>query len=1338
MTFRRPLRQSSQRQRLHLQPTRLQIENLEPRNLLAVTPIISEFMASNDNTLDDGDGRSSDWIELYNPTDIPVDLAGWHLTDNANSPQKWEFPSTSQSVLDPGEYLLVFASGKNVANYVDPLGYLHTTFRLSAGGEYLGLTDEAGNVVFDFGPEYPPQRTDISYGFSAQSEILVGPNHVTTAFVPTDGSLDSGSTASPPWAQPGFDDSQWPGTAASGGGVGVGYDFGESGMNGPADGTRLTGLVGNDLTDPEDDGILAVDFNAGQSGSSPTNEEPVRALDSRTDTKWLAFAAAGTFYEMEFLDGIPRHVDRYTITSANDATERDPYSWTLSGSNDGVIYTVIDSRDAQNFADRFETRLYEFENDTAWSHYRFDFETEFGVTGQNQPVAIQMAEIELLSSGQFTYDELIDLDVGAEWAAAQSSVYQLVDLSVEDPAAIDRLMLQMQFEDGFVAYLNGERVAAANDPVFATWQSSATRQRDDNLAFLPDAFDISQHADLLVAGDNVLAIHLLNNADTSSDLLSVPQLEATLLDCDLSDAVFYTDPTPEAANGIGQQGFTSAVSLSVERGFYDSPFILNISNPTPGADIYYTTNGDQPTVEGGTLYQGPFSIEETTVIKAAAFREGFYPSPAETHSYIFVRDVVRQDYQWTIDEAGFPTTWGGVTPDYGMDPDVIGDFDEDGNSLGGDLFGGTYAATIQDDLKSIPTLSISMDAETLFGPNGIYTNSTSEGINWERATSVELIHPDGTTGFQVNAGLRMQGGAFRRHDLSRKHSFRLLFKGDYGPTKLEYPFFGPNAVDEFDTITLRMESNDGYAWNAAGADAQYARNSFASRSQAALGQPASHDNRVHLYLNGAYWGLYNPVERPDASFSAMYYGGDKDDWDAISDEKVIDGDGQAWSTMNSLARDVQNASGTVATRAAYQRLLGNNPDGSDNPNLETFLDVDNYVDYLLVNFYIGNQDWPQRNWYASRLRGPESTGFKFHVWDAETAMNLGNDANSNRLGVDFEVAEAYANLRSSEDFRLKFADRAHRALFNNGALTTASATDRYRKILDEIDEAMVAESARWGDMHSGPHTLADWVAESSSVINTFIRPRANILLNQLRSAGLYPSVDAPVFSVHGGDVPAGFELTMNAAGPIWLTTDGSDPRSVDGQPVGTLYASGVSIADGAVVSARTLVDGQWSALNRATFSVAELAGDFDNDGEYGCFDANTLSSAIANGTNMALFDMDGDGQVNSADMDEWLTIAGSVNLASRNAYSSGDANLDGVVDVSDFNVWNANKFTANAEWCSGDFTLDGSIDVSDFNEWNRNKFTASLFFSSESLFAGQRDSEHADTRRVIDRVFSEI
>ncbi len=118
-------------------------------------------------------------------------------------------------------------------------------------------------------------------------------------------------------------------------------------------------------------------------------------------------------------------------------------------------------------------------------------------------------------------------------------------------------------------------------------------------------------------------------------------------------------------------------------------------------------------------------------------------------------------------------------------------------------------------------------------------------------------------------------------------------------------------------------------------------------------------------------------------------------------------------------------------------------------------------------------------------------------------------------------------------------------------------------------------------------------------------------------------------------------------------------------------------------------------------------GDFDGNGDYACNDIDALVAEIVGGANSASFDLTGDGLVNGADLDSWLAEAGAAELSSGNPYLYGDANLDGSVDVSDFNIWNGNKFAPVSAWCAGDFNHDGSVDVSDFNIWNGNKFQSS-------------------------------
>ena len=115
---------------------RAQAEGFDPRELM-----ISELMPVNRSILADGDGEFSDWLEIYNPKSEPVSLEGWALTDDDIKRAKWLFPA---KVIQPGEYLVVFCSGKNRQN---PAGELHTNFKLSRKGEMIRLSNPEGEVV---------------------------------------------------------------------------------------------------------------------------------------------------------------------------------------------------------------------------------------------------------------------------------------------------------------------------------------------------------------------------------------------------------------------------------------------------------------------------------------------------------------------------------------------------------------------------------------------------------------------------------------------------------------------------------------------------------------------------------------------------------------------------------------------------------------------------------------------------------------------------------------------------------------------------------------------------------------------------------------------------------------------------------------------------------------------------------------------------------------------------------------------------------------------------------------------------------------------------------------
>lgn len=657
---------------------------------------------------------------------------------------------------------------------------------------------------------------------------------------------------------------------------------------------------------------------------------------------------------------------------------------------------------------------------------------------------------------------------------------------------------------------------------------------------------------------------------------------------------FFPSPTPTEANEGSVVNFVADTKFNPDRGFFEAPFDLAITTATPGATIRYTTNGIPPTATTGIVYSGPVRISGTTTIRAAAFLTGYIPSDVDTQTYIFLNDVIRQS-PTGAPPPGWPSSWGANAVDYGMDPDIV-------NSP-------RYRDTIKSDLKSLPSFSIVMNLADLFdSTRGIYANPGQDGIAWERQCSMELIYPDGREGFQVNAGIRIRGG-FSRSTRNPKHAFRFFFRQEYGDGKLNYPLFGENGASEFDKIDLRTFQN--YSWSFDGSPTGvFLRDQFSRDTQLEMGHQAERGDFYHLYINGQYWGLFNTCERPEAAYGETYFGGAREDYDTIKVEPyntvATDGTMDAWVQLYNMAK------AGLATTEAYQRVQGNNPDGTPNAAYPVLIDIENLIDYMLLIVYTGNIDAPisnflgnddPNNFYSLRNRRIEARmGFVSFAHDAEHTL-LVDQLNTDRTGPfpagDSSVSKSnpqwiWQKLQANAEFRLRVADRIHRYFFNGGLLTPQANIARFMKRKAEIDRAVVAESARWGDAHSARRTSPlnrddHWVPAINNVVNNYFPHRTARALNHLKAKNLYPQVAAPVFAQHGGNVPEGFRLSMSsAAGDIYYTLDGSDPRLMGGNisPKAVRYSGAVTLADHVRVKARTLANGVWSALNEAQFTIA--------------------------------------------------------------------------------------------------------------------------------------------------------
>ena len=620
---------------------------------------------------------------------------------------------------------------------------------------------------------------------------------------------------------------------------------------------------------------------------------------------------------------------------------------------------------------------------------------------------------------------------------------------------------------------------------------------------------------------------------------------------------YFEEPTPGRANRQPFLGLVAQTTHNYARGFYDEPFELEISCATPGVVIRYTLDGSEPTEQTRRLYDPNDSIPITTTthVRTLASKPGWRSAPVTTHSYIFVDDVAQQP----ANPPGWPTDWGyssdagAIVPaDYEMDPRVVN------STLPG--------YSVREALLDIPTMSISMDPDDFISDAaGIYANPQSR---WERKCSIEYILPDGDQGFQHDCKVEIHGNASRRPYRMQKHSLRLTFTSQYGPSKLEYPLFPDTDVEEFNQLVLRASFTDSWglvSWSSSTRyrpnDSQYTRDVWMKDSLRDMGQPSSHGRFVHLYVNGLYFGIHNLTERVSEDFFASHLGGEPEDWDVNED---LSSPGPRWYAMLGI---------DPATPAGYAQM-------------QEYLDVENFADYMLLHFYADAEDWPHHNGYAAVNAISGDGQYRFFVWDQEIVLDYHGRAASRVDSADGAGA-VLQKLRSSPEFRLLFADRAYKHCFNGGALSMTASQQRYLDLANEIDKAIVAESARWGDTQMStpygnpieqPRDATDvddnlyppaphgpdyyftreesWVVERDNVIDNYIpaiHDTANsyALLNVLRARDLYPDIDPPTLQInganqHGGLVASGDVLTMSnpgGTGTIYYTLDGTDPRA---------------------------------------------------------------------------------------------------------------------------------------------------------------------------------------------------
>ncbi|MGI9244683.1 MAG: chitobiase/beta-hexosaminidase C-terminal domain-containing protein, partial [Verrucomicrobiales bacterium] len=594
--------------------------------------------------------------------------------------------------------------------------------------------------------------------------------------------------------------------------------------------------------------------------------------------------------------------------------------------------------------------------------------------------------------------------------------------------------------------------------------------------------------------------------------------------------------------------------FSIGRGFYEAAISVSISSATPGAYISYTTDGTAPHASGGAPAPVTVSIDRSLPLRAMAYLPSgeMEPTNIDTQTYVVLSNPMR---------------WSGKTYT---------------NSS-------AYPPAIIESLQSLPALFLAIapsDFETVrdSGTGGIGQSGGNE--QYERPCSAELWYPpnsrfEGFAGFQIDAGLRPHSW------VTTKRAFRLYFKRQYGSGKLRYPVFesapwnGESAVEEFDKLMLRHHSNDGWEGRWGGADeALYLRDQFARSCQVDMGGPGTRSTWAHLFVNGAYYGLYNPTERPDDDFLASYLGGDDSDYLGFNHGGVIN-DGADEAIYNAYRNP-----GDLSGAAAYTAFQG-------------VLNPEQFSDYLVSSWFntTHSHDWPvngtrPQNFYGGNRNTP-AAGTMHFTWDFEAALVWDSVVHEKfRRGsadADREFIKTWFALVENDEFMGLFADRAYRHLFNGGALTNTRSRQRLDAMAAHVEPALAAEKWQWGGEHD------NWLTQLAAARAKLVTNPGN-LISSLRSESYYPAIDPPHVKIGANAITtdrlrtaAGTEIILenpnSAVGEIRYTIDGSDPDET-GAPAGGDSHS-LTITTTTLIRTRVVNGGTSSALRELLVIVPQ-------------------------------------------------------------------------------------------------------------------------------------------------------
>ncbi len=679
------------------------------------------------------------------------------------------------------------------------------------------------------------------------------------------------------------------------------------------------------------------------------------------------------------------------------------------------------------------------------------------------------------------------------------SVFMRKTFTLETLEGLESLWLHMDYDDAFVAYLNGLEIARANigTPGLEVAHNQTSYTDHEAAIFMggaPDAFNLSNLTDLLVEGENVLAVQIHNVGPFSSDMTGIPfltlgysqpvSLNAPLSsDIDLGsfqphanfklssagetvyltrestgivDSITFTTisanysfgrpvanpdelvifvlPTPGNPNsGPFFQGVVEhEVQFSLTQMFLSGPEQLLLSGAGEGETIRYTLDATEPTFNS-LIYAQPINITNNRVVRARIFKDDHIPGKIGTRTYLF--------------ENSHDLPVVSVT----TDPDNLWD-----NDTGIYVLGDSYE-----------------NAFPFFGANF--------WEDWERPANIELMEPWGETVFSANCGIKIFGGWSRGQ---AQKSLSVFFRSSYGDAKVNYQIFEEKPIDEFHSLVLRNSGND---WNIS-----MMRDGMMTGLVKNLDLDIQAYRPAVLYLNGAYWGIHNIREKVNEDFLAANHGVSADSVDILElNAWVVEGDNADYLDLISFLEN-----NNISSPAVYDQV-------SDR------MDISNFVDYTVSQIYFDNTDWPGNNikFWRPQIPGGKwrwilfDTDFGFSTWGDANYLNntLAFATNPNGPGWPNPPWSTYLLRRmlENETFEHYFINRFADLL--NTTFKPLKVKNHIDDVAGQIESEIQSHFSHWGSSN-----IWAWDQDRNKM-KTFADSRIFYVRNHLRSKFSLPN-----------------------------------------------------------------------------------------------------------------------------------------------------------------------------------------------------------------------------------------